>query len=101
MSEANFQFPEWMNRIPASDQARARMRYVLRYAACLATAEGSVDALSEAIGRHRKTLNSAVSQGRYDEGLPVDVILDIEKLLGHGVIPRDVMNPKVYGTPSS
>lgn len=98
MNETNFQFPAWMNRVPQDDRARARMRYVLRFAACLATPEGSVDALSEAIGRARKTLNSAVGQGRYDDGLPVDVVLGIEKLIGPGVIPRSVMNPKVYGT---
>ncbi|AEY69587.1 Cro [Burkholderia phage vB_BceS_AH2] len=98
MSETNFAFPEWVNRMPQEEQPRARMRCILRYVAWLTTPEGSVDALSEAIGRARKTLNSAVGNGRYDEGLPVEVILSIEKLIGPGVIPRAVMNPKVYGT---
>lgn len=93
------EYPAWMNRVREANQPRERMRFLLKYAALMGTPEASISALSEALGMHVYSLGASLSQGRYDKGLPVSLILKIEDLIGFDVIPRDMMNPKAYGQP--
>ena len=90
-------FPAWIESLPAEQQPRERMRFILRYAAVLGTPKGSISALSEAIGYAATSLPNAVTGGVYDNGLPVTVIKGIEELVGAGAIPREMMNPRIYG----
>lgn len=96
MDRWTMQFPTWIDRLPAKERQRERMKFVLRVAAVLATPEGSITALSKRIGMHRNSLNAMLSQGTLDNGLPVNVVKAIESVIGVGVIPREVMNPAVY-----
>jgi DNA-binding transcriptional regulator YdaS (Cro superfamily) len=98
MGSTNFAFPTWIERLPARQQGRARIKFVLKFAAVMATSEGSITALSKRIGLHRNSLNSMIAQGQIDNGLPVNVIKAIESAIGVGVIPRAVMNPGTYDT---
>ena len=90
-------FPAWIDGIEADRRPREKMRFILRYAALMATEKGTIDALSEAIGYANRSLTNAVGNGIYDKGLPVQVIKGIEDLLGAGTIPRAMMNPMIYG----
>jgi len=99
MQPSTFSFPAWIDRLPAKEQPRARVRFILKLVAVLATSEGSVTALSRRIGLHRNSLNSMIASGAIDGGLPVNVIKAIEQTIGVGVIPRCVMNPEIYGEP--
>lgn len=97
MEGINIAFPAWIDHLPKKDQARARVKFLLRLAAVLATPEGSISVLSHRIGLHRNSLNSMIAQGTLDAGIPVNVIKAIEQTIGVGVIPRSVLNPEVYG----
>lgn len=97
MQEMKITFPAWIEGLPKKDRARARVRFILRLAAILATQEGSISVLSQRIGMHKNTLNTMIAAGVMDNGVPVHIIKAIEKVIGVGVIPRSVLNPEVYG----
>lgn len=97
MDQNKFVFPKWIDELPTQEQPRARVRTIVRYVALLSDPEASIYNLSERLGFSRNTLNSCINQGRYDNGLPVPVIRNIESLIGAGVIERADMNPFVYG----
>lgn len=97
MEYLNIAFPSWIDRLPQKGRQRARVRFMLQLAATLATPEGSISALSHRIGFHRNTLNTMISNGSMDDGIPVNVIKGVEKLIGFGTIPRHLMNENVYG----
>lgn len=78
-------------------QARERIKFVLRQIAIMYTETGSISALSEEIGLHRNTLNAMLTSGALDKGIPVSVIKAIEEVTGKNTIPREVLNPSVYG----
>lgn len=87
--------PGWVDATE-EQPARARARFLLRLAACLATPDGSMRSLSDKLGYHRNTLGAMLASGSLDNGLPVPMIKSIEQLIGIGVIPRQLMNPEVY-----
>ncbi len=93
------EYPAWF-ATSAKGPTREKMRFLIRYAALLATPDGGIPALSELIGMARGSLTGCLSSGAYDNGIPASVILKIEKVIGPGVIPRDMMNPTVYGEPT-
>lgn len=96
MDQLTITFPTWLGMLPAKDQARARAKFLLKVAAVMATPQGSIPALSERIGMHRNSLTAMLSQGTLDSGIPVNILKAIEKVIGVGAIPREVMNPGVY-----
>lgn len=94
--EGKFKFPDWLDRLPRKEQQRARAKFIVRFAALLATPEGTMDALSLAMGYGAKTVQTALGAGRYDEQFPVSFVTRIESVIGYGVIPRDAMNASVF-----
>lgn len=96
MKELNIAFPVWIGGLPKKEQARARAKFLLRLAACLATPEGSITALSQRLGLHRNSLNAMLANGTMDNGIPVNTIKAIEQTIGSGVIPRAILNPEIY-----
>lgn len=97
MKVINIAFPAWIESLPKKSQNRARAKFLLRLAACLAIPEGSITALSVRLGLNRNSLNAMLAQGAMDSGIPVNIIKSIEQAIGVGVIPRQVMNPEIYG----
>lgn len=97
MQSINFTFPAWLVRLPYKEHGRARARFILKFAAIMATPEGSITALSIRIGFNKNSLNAMLSQGALDDGLSPSLIKAIEQVIGVGVIPREAMNPEVYG----
>ena len=97
MKDIAINFPAWIESLPKKEQARSRMKFVLRIAACLATPEGTITSLSKRIGLHPSTLSNMVTAGSLDDGLPVNIIKALETAIGVGVIPREILNPSVYG----
>ena len=97
MNHLNITLPTWLESLPVRDRPRARARFLLKIAACLATEEGSISVLSQRLGLHRNSLNSMLAQGAMDDGIPVNIIKAVEAAIGPGVIPRGTMNPQVYG----
>lgn len=89
-------FPSWIGSLPPKDQGRAKYRFLLQVAAILATEKGSISGLSQRIGMHKNTLNTMVTSGQMDNGIPVKVIKAIEQIIGVGVLPRQLMNPTIY-----
>ena len=90
------EFPTWINTLPAKDQGKAKVKFMLRYAAVLATPEASIPALSLRMGLHRNTLTALLCQPSIDGRLSQRVIKGIESLIGVGTIPREMMDPTVY-----
>lgn len=99
--EGKFEFPDWLGLLPRSEQPRARAKFIVRYAALLATPEGTMDALSLAMGYGAATVQSALGGGRYDEQFPVTFVTRLESVIGYGAIPREAMNAGVFGIKSA
>ena len=97
METITITFPAYIAALPKKEQGRARMRFLMRLAAILCTESASINALSKRIGFHHNSLNSMFSQGTLDNGIPVNIIKAIEQVIGVGVIPREMLNPEVYG----
>lgn len=95
--ESEFKLPAWLDAMPHSEQARARAKVIVHIAAAFASPGGTVDALSLAMGYRGRTVVSALNQGRYDKAFPVDFIMRLEDAIGRGTIPREIMNPEVFG----
>ena len=98
--ESEFKFPDWLDQLPKDEQPRARAKYIVRYAALVATPEGTIDALSLAMGYGAKTVQTALGAGRYDEQFPISFITRVEGVIGYGKIPRRFMN-EVFLTPNA
>lgn len=96
MDQLTITIPTWLEMLPAKERARAKAKFLLKVASVMATPQGSIPALSERIGMHRNSLSAMLSQGALDNGIPVNIIKAIEKAIGMGVIPREIMNPEVY-----
>ena len=97
MKDITIKFPTWIESLPKKEQPRNRMKFVLRIAACLATPEGTITSLSKRIGLHQNTLSAMLTAGSLDDGLPVNILKAIETAIGVGAIPREILNPSVYG----
>lgn len=90
------EFPSWISTLPAKDQGKAKVKFMLRYAAVLATPEASIPALSLRMGFHKNTLTALLCQPALDGRLSQRVIKGIESLIGVGTIPREMMDPTTY-----
>lgn len=90
--------PQWINDLPAEDQGLAQVRYIVRLAAMHATPGGSVPELSLALGLAKNSLHSMYfARSKPVKWLAPSVVKGIEQLIGAGCIPREMMNPEVYG----
>lgn len=96
MQSNDFKFPAWIGMLPAKDQGKAKVRFMLKYAAVLATPEGTIPALSRRLGFHQNTLTAMMSQPNLDGRLPLRIIKGIEGLIGVGTIPREMLDPDTY-----
>lgn len=72
----------------------ARVRLLLRTAALYNSQSGSMSRLSEDCGLHPRTLSTySVSRN----AIPAEVARSIENLVGRHVLPREVLNPVIFG----
>lgn len=71
-----------------------RVRVLLRTAAIYYSPTGSLSRLSEACEKHPRTLSTySVSRKQ----IPDLIARKIEKLVGRKILPREVLNPEVFG----
>lgn len=96
MSEGKFGFPAWLHALPEADKPRARAKFIVRYAALIATQDGTIESLSCAMGYGHNTVQSALGAGRYDESFPVNFIVRLEDAIGRDTIPREVLNKRIF-----
>jgi hypothetical protein len=96
----NFKFPAWIDEFPEEERQRERSRFILRLVALHASREGTLGGLTPFIGLSKYSIYSMLSVGSFDKGLPVNVVKGVEALIGFGAIPREILNPEIYGEPS-
>lgn len=96
MKQASVTFPNWLEKLPARKRETCRRRFLLNIAAAHHNQFGRISELSRALGRHPNTLNVMLAR---KESLPAGLCVDIEKLVGRHVMPREILNPEIFSIP--
>lgn len=84
--------PRWLPSVPEERRGAARTRFLIRAAALYATEEGTMTALSDALGLHPHTM-ATLAAGR--SSLSPIMCPKIERLCGK-MFPKELLNPEVF-----
>ncbi len=98
--ENKFTLPKWLETLPKHKQPRARARFITQLAALYGTPDGSLSALSSAMGYYERTVSTALAEGRYDRNFPISFISRLESLIGPNIIPREYLN-EIFRAPTT
>jgi len=91
--------PAWIDSLPDAEQTSARRTFFLRLAALYATPDGTLRALSIAIGRNPNYLSAICqSERKPAPGLLTDVkdVIAVENLVGRRIINREMLRPDLF-----
>lgn len=91
--------PRWIDSLSGQNRDAARQRFYLRLAALHASESGTLRDLSAALGRSKNALTRYVSDT--PELLPVELVIDLERLVGRDAMPREALRPDIFVLPSA
>lgn len=90
-------YPKYIDGLPAKKRDAARMRFAVRLAALYATEDGGIKHLSARLGLHPNSLATLLAPARGNVVMPHRIAKAIEQLVGREIVPREALNPEVYG----
>lgn len=85
--------PTWISSADAAEKTTESRLFYIRLAALYATPNGSLPALSKAIGRSENLLTGIYAHKRK---LQVRDAIRIEALVGRNVVTREMLCPEVF-----
>ncbi|WP_288959839.1 hypothetical protein [uncultured Sulfitobacter sp.] len=91
----NWPTPLWLGDTKPADREKAELDYHLRLAAIYATKEGTLTALSVAMGYKEDYLAVTKSRG----SLPPKTAIAIEDFCGRERFPRELFRPDLFTLP--
>jgi len=91
--------PHWIDSLSGKERDAARQRFLLRLAALYASESGTLRDLGAALGRSKNSLTRYVSD--VPELLPVELVIDLERLVGRAAMPREALRPDIFVLPSA
>ena len=91
--------PRWIDSLSAPNQQGAKQRFFMRLAALHASESGTLRELAAALGRSKNALTRYVTDD--PDPVPVELVIDIENLVGRAVLPREALRPDIFVVPAS
>lgn len=85
-TEKGLPIPSWVTE-------ENRQEFAVRLAALYLTMGGSLNDLSQAIGRSRTYINSALSTR---QGISAATCVELERVLGRELFPREFFRPDIF-----
>jgi hypothetical protein len=91
--------PRWIDSLSGQERAAATQRFFLRTAALHASESGTLRELASALGRSKNALTRYVADDA--ELIPVELAIDLERLVGRDTLPREALRPDIFVIPTS
>ncbi len=91
--------PRWIDSLSGPEKDAAAQRFYLRLAALHASESGTLRELSSVLGRSKNALTRYVTDA--PEPIPVELAIDLERLVGRETLPREALRPDIFVIPSS
>lgn len=93
MENLGVPLPKWLETVDKTSYEHERVKSLLRLAAIHATREGSLRALGRLLNYHEQ---SFIHWAARPTGVPSRACLDIERICGRELFPRELINPRLY-----